>query len=545
MRDKQLQNLVAKAAAGDKSAFVELCRAKGQAIVYLCVQDMGNQHDGEDAAQEVFIKIQRDITSLTSPAAFNTWLLSVIRHTCFNMRQQNMKKNNGVPLGDLLEDLQEQNLEFLPESYLEREEKKYRLLEIIEQLPRNMRMSIILYYFQGLTYSEIAHARGVSVETVRSSLQRAKAKIREEIAKQQPDAMGEKPVPMAGLAALFRQDAERRAGKTVVLHCLRSAGIQSAAGAMALGTLAKTMALLLCGGSLLALTAALSSHFASVPSLAGQAQNVPQLSVPAVAAGNLPVSDRIEGPVSKFETDAPIALPPAQEKPVPAAQVQSDTPKAAPAAQPAVWEDPSRPTPIAGQVLFKDKAGEEVPGGGRFAQGFTASLLREGVILSQTAVEADGSYRFEELMLTEASTYTLQFSPPSQRSATFTGDNPTGALEIFLVPGEEPETVPVLYITDERPPRVSLRIQNAAGRLSTVNPAKIVITLSDATPTACTWQLVQPGTGAVLHEGDALTIEAPLAALPAPVARTAYLLRVTATDAAGNTAVAETEFYLQ
>lgn len=57
---QDLNLLVSKAMQGDKESFDKLCEREIKNIIYACTKLMGTRQDGEDAAQEVFINMQRN-----------------------------------------------------------------------------------------------------------------------------------------------------------------------------------------------------------------------------------------------------------------------------------------------------------------------------------------------------------------------------------------------------------------------------------------------------------------------------------------------------
>lgn len=146
-QQEKLIQLATMARTGDQEAFEELCKVKGQSILYICIQTMGNLHDGEDAAQEVLIRMHKGISSLKEPKAFSSWLHRLIVNTCRDVGRKRMKDKYNASVEEMGDVFLDENEAFIPQEYLEVEEKKNKLLEIIDDLPKNYRLSIVLFLF--------------------------------------------------------------------------------------------------------------------------------------------------------------------------------------------------------------------------------------------------------------------------------------------------------------------------------------------------------------------------------------------------------------
>jgi|GEM_PF-471110 len=230
---EKLIGLIIQAQQGNQDAFEQLCHEKGQSILYICIQTMGNLHDGEDAAQEVFIRMQKGIKTLQEPKAFSGWLHKLIINTCRDMGRKKMKDKYNTSIEDMGDIFIDENETFIPQGYLEIEEKRNRLLDIIDGLPKNYRLSIVLFYFEGLSYEEIAEAMDVNVKAVSNYLYRAKEAIRKEIEKEdEENRLAAFAIPMLPLGEFLRKDAAAKVTTEMINRVLSSsiagAGLSSA-----------------------------------------------------------------------------------------------------------------------------------------------------------------------------------------------------------------------------------------------------------------------------------------------------------------------------
>jgi RNA polymerase sigma-70 factor (ECF subfamily) len=72
-------------------AFEQLLRAHERQVLRLAVRLTGNLEDGQDVAQEVFLKLHREFRSLRSPEDVGRWLYRVTVNAAFDSRRKNKR----------------------------------------------------------------------------------------------------------------------------------------------------------------------------------------------------------------------------------------------------------------------------------------------------------------------------------------------------------------------------------------------------------------------------------------------------------------------
>lgn len=130
----------------------------------------GSSADAEDLTQDTFFKAQRSLSQLRDPARARPWLFRILRNAYLH-RVRASRQQSCVPLdqvGDLAEPLPESLPEVDPE----------QLQKALNELPEVYRTPIILFYFEGFGYREIAEQMDLPIGTVMSRLSRAKAFLR-------------------------------------------------------------------------------------------------------------------------------------------------------------------------------------------------------------------------------------------------------------------------------------------------------------------------------------------------------------------------------
>lgn len=178
----EVKTLVKKAQEGDKLAFEKLIACKRKEILFVALRYSGNASDAEDYAQEAIINAYKDIGRLRNLASFDSWLYGVVKNTC-NYGERKMKRNKNVHTAyfeeeDALNSIEEERVEFLPIQYIESKEKRSLVLSLIDSLKKNYQECLFLYYFEELSYDEIASVLKVSKKKVANDLDRARRALK-------------------------------------------------------------------------------------------------------------------------------------------------------------------------------------------------------------------------------------------------------------------------------------------------------------------------------------------------------------------------------
>jgi RNA polymerase sigma-70 factor (ECF subfamily) len=180
--------LVRVAREGDRIAFDRIVLKYRDPIVGLCVRLLGDYADGEDAAQEVFVKVYRNIASFKGDSLFSTWIYRIAVNTCRNRQtswwarlRKRAVRLDGEPESDGGRPAEIADTSMSPEKDLERRRTAEAITRGLRALPRNHRELIVLRDVQGLSYEEIERVTGLAEGTVKSRLARARTALRNEL----------------------------------------------------------------------------------------------------------------------------------------------------------------------------------------------------------------------------------------------------------------------------------------------------------------------------------------------------------------------------
>ena len=172
--------------AGDDGAFDRLVLDYQDRVFRTCRRILGDYHEADDTAQDVFVKVWKNLKKFRFRSSFSTWLFRITVNTCRNKlssaafrrrkrtlrlgpRGQEEERGGGLAIGDEKR---------TPEKELLRKELGERIEKAIEALPENQKTVVVLRDIEGFTYEQISAITGLKEGTVKSKLARARKKLR-------------------------------------------------------------------------------------------------------------------------------------------------------------------------------------------------------------------------------------------------------------------------------------------------------------------------------------------------------------------------------
>lgn len=158
---------------GESTAFSHIVEKYQQPVYNLCYRMLNNPNDAEDAAQEVFVRAFFKLDSYDDTAKFSTWLFSIASHYCIDTLRK--RRLNLVQWGDLGAWYQFPDRDTPPpEKVLLEAEAAQEIRVLLNLLPPDYRVAIILKYWYAMSYQEIAQLLETTVGAIKSKLFRAR-----------------------------------------------------------------------------------------------------------------------------------------------------------------------------------------------------------------------------------------------------------------------------------------------------------------------------------------------------------------------------------
>ena len=164
IRDGQL---MLRAAEGDLDAFNEIVRHHQRTAWRIAHRFLGDPTEAEDITQEAFLRILTAAPRYKPSADFSTYLYRVVARLCID----HARKKRPV-FTDSLPEAVDPSPD--PATTLARKDRDALVRKALDALPSRQRMVVILKYYEGLRYAEIARTMGTTVKAVERPLGRAR-----------------------------------------------------------------------------------------------------------------------------------------------------------------------------------------------------------------------------------------------------------------------------------------------------------------------------------------------------------------------------------
>ena len=161
-----------------------------QGVVYgFGMKVCGSHEDAQDTAQETLIRLARQLREFPDARALSVWLYKVAKSQCLMSRRkskfapaQMLSLDELMPKEPPLSPVAAGSREITPEEIVLKQELRGRLEHAILSLPKHYRMVLILRDMEQLDTREVAEVMGISEETTKMRLHRARVYVRNAIA---------------------------------------------------------------------------------------------------------------------------------------------------------------------------------------------------------------------------------------------------------------------------------------------------------------------------------------------------------------------------
>jgi RNA polymerase sigma-70 factor, ECF subfamily len=173
-------DVIARAQAGDESAFEALFRAHQKRIYRLCLRMIGNVAEAEDLTQEAFLQVFRKIHTFRGESAFSTWLHRLAVNVVLMRLRKKKPQEISVDCAPQNEQSERQEWEFAaPDLELTGVVDRVSLEYAVSKLAEGYREVFLMHDVLGYEHHEIAEALGYSVGNSKSQLHKARLKLRQ------------------------------------------------------------------------------------------------------------------------------------------------------------------------------------------------------------------------------------------------------------------------------------------------------------------------------------------------------------------------------
>ena len=168
------EKLVSNTLEGDRDAFGVLVHKYQEMVYAYAFQKVRNEVDAQDIMQEVFLKAYRRLYQLRHPHLFRSWLYTIMSNECKRWLEHVTKKRRREIV---LEEAADEALLIEPAHAAPVEGWQVDLEQAMSALPDECRVAVSMFYMGDCSLKEISEFLGVSVNTVKGKLYRARQQL--------------------------------------------------------------------------------------------------------------------------------------------------------------------------------------------------------------------------------------------------------------------------------------------------------------------------------------------------------------------------------
>lgn len=171
--------LIQRTLDGDQKAFTELVNKYQKWVHSLVWRKIGDFHIAEEITQDIFLKAYKKLSTLKPPQHFPGWLYVIASRHCIawhRKKQQSTKSLDAMPTAEL-EELCYTRYEVEQGKTVSIEHQREIVKRLLQKLPESERTVVTLHYLAEMSCEEISQFLGVSQNTVKSRLYRARKRL--------------------------------------------------------------------------------------------------------------------------------------------------------------------------------------------------------------------------------------------------------------------------------------------------------------------------------------------------------------------------------
>ena len=182
----ELKETIEKAIAGEEGALEKIYNLTYVQGFAIALQMVKNEQDAMDVMQDAYISAFRNLKQIEDPKRLKSWFNCIVANKCKDwLKKKKPQLFSDIPTEEddreFEDTIADEDLTFSPEDSVDYAETKRLMKEILDSLPEDQKLCVLMYYYEELSVAEIAEALGCSTGTVKSRLNYARKKIRSDV----------------------------------------------------------------------------------------------------------------------------------------------------------------------------------------------------------------------------------------------------------------------------------------------------------------------------------------------------------------------------
>ncbi|MDR2969233.1 MAG: RNA polymerase sigma factor [Tannerellaceae bacterium] len=160
---------------GDVNCFACLLDRYSRQVHSLILKVVGSREDAEELAQDVFMKVYKNISSFRENSSFSTWIYRIAYNTAISATRKRKVEYLAIEETQISNVSEEEVAGMMGQT--DTSAQVERLEKAIELLPPDERGIILLYYMQEKTVEDLVHITGLTASNIKIKLFRIRKKL--------------------------------------------------------------------------------------------------------------------------------------------------------------------------------------------------------------------------------------------------------------------------------------------------------------------------------------------------------------------------------
>jgi RNA polymerase sigma-70 factor (ECF subfamily) len=164
------EHILIRIRAGDEECFIQLVDTYKKKIIALCYSYTKDSHEAEDLSQEVFISFYKNIDNFRGDCSISTYIYKIAVRKCLDFKKKRSMKSMLIEV-------------FKDKGKSEELDDKIFIRQCIDELPKDIKVPVILFYYVGLNQKEIGKVLNITQKAVEGRIYRGKQKLKDKLLK--------------------------------------------------------------------------------------------------------------------------------------------------------------------------------------------------------------------------------------------------------------------------------------------------------------------------------------------------------------------------